>query len=159
MSTAKKNSEFEISKVLPDLARDQGWDIQLDKHSVFLHWEQLVEEEISHHARPLKIERSTLWLEVENSSWLQQLQYAKLEILEALNRSLQLSSLRDIKMVLPKQEWMPHGHPPPEVVFVRPTAAQIESFERQAECIADTSCREALIQFWYLAQACKRKEK
>lgn len=158
MAGARKNRKNDIAGVLPSLLRDNGWEKQLDLHSVFPNWQKLVGNEISEHAQPLKIERGVLWIEVENSSWLQQLQYEKLDLLENLNRFLKLSTLNDIKMILPKGEvWKKATKPSPKVSFVRPSAEKVAAFQRQVACIADEKCREALMQFWYLAEACKRE--
>jgi hypothetical protein len=149
-----------ISGVLPLLMREMGWEKQLDLHSIFVNWRDIVGEELQEHVQPQKIERGVLWLEVDNSSWLQQLQYMKIELLESLNRRLKLTSIRDIKMILPKGGDLPAKEKPvPVVSFVPPSADKIAAFERQVECIADEKCREALMQFWYLAEACKRETK
>lgn len=155
-----------LSRLIPSLLQDRGWETQLDLHSIFPRWKELVGEEISEYAQPLKIERGILWLEVSNSSWLQQLQYEKLELLDTLNSSFRLSRLKDIKMVLPKgtsgtaDKGDESGNQSQVgVEFVKPSEEKIVAFRRQVECIADEKCREALMQFWYLAQACKRKTK
>lgn len=117
---------------------------------------------MSEYAQPLKIDRGVLWLEVANSSWLQQLQYEKMELLDTLNSCFRLSSLKDIKMVLPKgRDGMTKPstqESAPAIRFVKPSEEKIAAFQQQVECIADEKCREALMQFWYLAQACKRKK-
>lgn len=156
MGGKKQSGNNNIAEVLPRVSRDNGWERQLDLHSVFPNWGKLAGEEIAEHARPLKIEKAVLWLEVENSAWLQQIQYVKPELLERLNDFLKLSTLKDIKMVLPKSEWRQAPPSSPKVTFVRPNPEKIAQFQRQAECVADEKCREALIQFWYLAEACKR---
>jgi len=156
-----KSQEEGISGVLPGLLRQRGWEYQLDLHSIFPRWQELVGEEMGAHARPLKIEKEVLWLEVDNSSWMQQFQYEKTELLAALNRVLRISRIKDIKMTLPKGKSGKTGHSGhqsgPAIEFVRPSEDKVAAFQRQVECIADEKCREALMQFWYLAQACKRK--
>ncbi|MGB3209647.1 MAG: DUF721 domain-containing protein [Desulforhopalus sp.] len=153
-----------MSRVLPNLLQEKGWEKQLDLHSIFPKWNEIVGEEMGQYAQPLKIERGVLWLEVANSSWLQQLQYEKLELLDILNRFLRLSGLRDIKMVLPKGKNDTDGNagssdkePVSAIKFVKPSDEKIAAFQQQVECITDEKCREALMQFWYLAQACKRE--
>ncbi len=160
--TGKRNSRGSlISQVLPALMQDKGWEKQLDLYSIFPRWQELLGEEVSLHAQPLKIEREVLWLEVENSSWLQQLQYQKLELLDTLNSCFRLSRLKDIKMILPKgsgdKTAKSDRKVAPEIEFIKPSEEKIAAFQRQVEVIADEKCREALMQFWYLAQACKRK--
>ncbi|TKB23997.1 DUF721 domain-containing protein [Desulfopila sp. IMCC35006] len=161
MADRIKSNQNRISRVLPSLLQDKGWEMQLDLHSIFPRWQELVGEEVSMHAQPLKIERDVLWLEVENSSWLQQLQYQKLELLDTLNSCFRLSHLKDIKMVLPKGSSGKTGNPDKKstsrIEFIKPSEEKVAAFQRQVACIADEQCREALMQFWYLAQACKRK--
>ena len=161
MAEKVKSNKNSVSRMLPGLLADKGWEKQLDLHSIFLKWKELVGEEMNEYARPLKIERGVLWLEIENSSWLQQFQYEKMELLEILNRFLRLSSLKDIKMVLPKgklgKDNASSRKSASMIEFVKPDEKKVAAFQRQVECIADEKCREALMQFWYLAQACKRK--
>lgn len=161
MAGSKKSKQSKISRLIPNLLHDKGWEKQIDLHSIFPRWKELVGEEMNEYAQPLKIERGVLWLEVANSSWLQQFQYEKLELLDTLNRSLRLSSLKDIKMVLPKgntgKTKMSDQGSEPSIKFIKPSEEKIAAFQRQVECVADEKCREALMQFWYLAQACKRK--
>ncbi len=158
MSRYSKKKQTNIAGLLPSLIRDKGWEKQFDLHSIFENWMDLVGQEISECAIPLKIEKGVLWLEVENSAWLQQLQYEKIDILDVLNNSLKLSALKDIKMVLPKgKSEQIKKRTYPEIHFVRPEGKEIDAFQDQISCIEDEKCREALMQFWYLARACKRK--
>jgi hypothetical protein len=160
MAGKKKSNQNKISKLLPSLVQEKGWEKQLDLHSIFPRWEEIVGEEMSKNAQPLKIERGVLWLEVANSSWLQHYQYEKMELLDTLNSCFRLSRLNDIKMVLPKGKSKRASGPKPlaPIEFVRPSEEKISAFQRQVECVADEKCREALMQFWYLAEACKRKK-
>jgi predicted nucleic acid-binding Zn ribbon protein len=154
----KKKKQKVVAAVLPGIMRERGWEKQLDLHSIFPRWVDLVDAEVSDHALPLKIVRGTLWLEVENSSWLQDLQYRKMELLDTLNQSLRLSRLNDIKMVLPVGRKKGRKVPDRSVRFVKPDEEKIAAFEQQVSCIADEQCRDALMQFWYLSHACKIKE-
>lgn len=162
MAERSKFKQNKISQLIPNLLQDRGWEVQLDLHSIFPRWKELVGDEMSEYAQPLKIDRGVLWLEVANSSWLQQLQYEKLELLDILNSCFRLSSLKDIKMVLPKGRdglTKPSNQESgPAIKFVKPSEEKIAAFQQQVECIADEKCRDALMQFWYLAQACKRNK-
>ena len=159
MVAKKKNSSVNVADFLPSLVRRKGWEKQLDLHSIFPKWKELVNEDFAEHAVPLKIEREVLWLEVENSSWLQQLQYGKFELLADLNDFLRLGWLKDIKMVLPSRKGKLSFNPDekgPSVKYTQPAPEKIASFQNQVECIEDEKCRDALFQFWYLANACKK---
>jgi len=163
MAGSMKSNKNNIKALLPGVLKDRGWEKQLDLHSIFPRWREIVGDEMNEYAQPLKIEKGVLWLEVANSSWLQQMQYEKLDLLDTLNRNFRLSKLHDIKMVLPKGKVDKSRSAEQEsaavIQFVRPSEKKIAAFRHQVECIADEKCREALMQFWYLAQACKRKKK
>lgn len=159
MVKSTKKKQEPVGQVLPGVVSDQGWAMQLDLHSIFPRWEELVGAEVAEAARPLKVERNVLWLEVANSAWLQQLQYQKLDLLEILNRELRLSRYRDIKMLLCKGDGLPLAMPAPKVRFVRPDEKKVAAFREQIAVIEDEKCREALMQFWYLSQACRSEEK
>lgn len=150
----KKGAEA-LAAVLPGLSRDNGWQRKLKLHSVFDHWTVIVDEDVAKHAEPLKIVQNVLWVEVENSAWIQQLQYQKLIILDALNEFLQDVQLEDIRLVI-KDERKVEKHEGPSVRFVSPPADEIAAFEDQAATIKDEDAREALVRFWYLCHACKR---
>ncbi|MBW1634978.1 MAG: DUF721 domain-containing protein [Deltaproteobacteria bacterium] len=155
MVWSKKKKPKAAAAVLPDLLREKGWEKQLDLHTIFPRWRELVDVEISDHAQPLKIVRGILWLEVENSSWMQQLQYRKFELLDILNQSLRLSRITDIKLVLPVGVKKSRKVVARTVSFVKPDKEKLAAFERQVGCIADEKCREALLQLWYLSHACR----
>lgn len=158
MVRKKKKTTRSLGGLLPDLVRERGWEKQLDLYSIFPRWRELVGPEIYEYARPLKIVRGVLWIEVENSSWLQQMQFEKLQLLDVLNQSLRLNRLNDIKMVLPVGDRNDEAKPARSVTFVKPDDQEIEAFERQVSTIADEKCRDALMQFWYLSRACRIKE-
>ena len=160
MAAKNKDSSVNVAALLPSLVRHKGWEKQLDLHSIFPRWQSLVNEDFAEHSVPLKIKRDVLWLEVENSSWLQQLQYGKFELLADLNDFLRLGYLKDIKMVLPSKKDALSFNPDakgPAVRFEPPSSEKIASFQQQVGCIEDEKCRDALMQFWYLAEACRKK--
>lgn len=155
---AKKTISNPVAEILPELTRDMGWEKQLDLHSLFVSWDSLVDEEWRAHCRPLKIERGVLWIEIDNSAWMQQFQFAKVEMVALLNGALRLSRLKDIKMLLAKDGQLTgQGEEAPRVAFRQLTEEQLADIEAQAACIADEPCREALVRFRYLAEVCRRQ--
>ncbi len=154
----KKSEERQgpLGAALPGLIRDCGWEIMLDMHSVFSHWQILADEDTAEHAAPLKIVAGVLWVEVENSGWMQDLQYRKPQLLHSINRFLKKSRIRDLRFVLPegvKQEVEKKAEP---IRFIAPPPEKVREFAQQIESINDTASREALMRFWYLAHACQR---
>jgi len=157
MPRIKKNNQPAVADILPGLVRQNGWEIQLDLHSVFGSWARIVEPETAEHCRPLKIRRGVLWLEVENSAWLQQLRFQKYQLLEAINATLTRSRIEDIKYVLPEGKGAAEKPQEIPVRFVPPPAAEVTAFRGRISFIDDEQCRESLFKFWYLVRACCRK--
>jgi len=160
MVLRKRNTGRSVTELLPEIIEDFGWEKQLDLHSIFPLWRQLVSEELGRYAEPLKIERGVLWLKVESSAWMQQFQYEKLVLLEELNNHLRISRLKDVRMVLPttaeKMKADEQDGGGDSVSFVTPDEESVRAFEKQIESIDDEKCRESLMRFWYLAHACRR---
>ena len=143
-----------VSTLLSRITNEQGWRLQLDTHSLFLHWDKLVDKTTSTHARPLKIVGNVLWLEVANSAWMQQLQFQKIQLLEIVNKSLRLSRLEDIRFTLSDNK--PETRNKPTVHFIQPSLAAQDSFQKQIAGIEDEKIREALMSFWYQSHSCQR---
>ena len=159
MNIKKKKELQNLADLLPGVSRNQGWSEQLALHQVFLHWEKLVDVDTARHAVPLKITGRTLWLEVENSAWLQQLQYQKPLLLDSLNKGLKRGKLDDIRLVLAvSAEGRRQGEGAAKPRYVRPPAAEQQAFARLLETIDDEEAREALMRFWYLSHACRRPD-
>jgi len=145
-----------MGALLPQLSRQNGWQEQLDLHSVFRRWEKLLDSEITEHCQPLKIVRKELWIEVENSAWLQQFQYQSVFILDALNKSLQISKLKGLRFFVAEKAFEKEERQV-RMRYVPPPAEDVAAFEKLVAGITDESSREALLRFWYLSKACKRE--
>jgi hypothetical protein len=153
----KKDS---LAVVLPGLVRDKGWEKKLNLYSLFLHWEKIVDDITAQHARPLKIVRDVFWVEVDNSSWIHQLQFQKIHLLESLNAHLSLSYLKDIKFTLAQnlESSLIEKEKKPKIRFVPVDPDELKDFEHLVSLISDQKSREALIRLWYLSKACRREE-
>jgi len=158
MASVKKKN-ISISGVIPDVVQHKGWQDKLEMHSFFPIWEKVVGENVSCCSRPLKIVKDVLWLEVENSTWMQQLQYDKLQILSDINSTLTTTRIRDIKFTLPRDDEKLRGYELPAVQFKSPDPEALRKFEEQVGIIKDDAIREALVRLWYLSKACRREKK
>ncbi len=152
---SQKDEGCLLANILPKLAEDNGWQKMLKQYALFSQWSSIVGEDVAEHATPLKTMKNVLWLEVENSVWMQQLQYQKILILQACNEFLPESPFSDIRLVLKDKRQNEQSHYG-SVKFIAPSENEIEAFERIAATIKDKDCREALMQFWYLCNACER---
>ena len=155
MVKKKKNTLQGLVNLLPQLSQQRGWKEQLELHSVFLDWEELLDKEITAHCKPLKIVKKVLWVEAENSAWLQQFQYQSAFLLQTLNQSLATTKLKGIRFYVAEKEFEEEKKEAP-LRYVPPPAQELADFEKQVSSIADKESREALLRFWYLSKACKR---
>ena len=145
-----------LAASLPGLIRDKGWEKQLDLYSLFWEWDRIVDKTTAEHARPLKIVRDVFWVEVDNSSWVQQLQFQKPQLLESLNAALQMSRLRDLKFTLAGGADEPREKRKKKMSFRPVDPDELAAFEHQVSLIEDKASREALVRLWYLSKACRR---
>jgi len=146
-----------LENLIPQLSQQRGWEEQLDLHSVFVHWHELLDSEITNHCQPLKIVKKVLWIEVENSAWLQQLQFQTVLLLEILNKSLRITKLKGLRFCVVEDERQAEKKPEQVLSYVQPPARDIARFEEQAAGIPDQDVRDALVRFWYLSQACRKE--
>jgi len=159
MHSSKRSRKTEnIANTLPEIMRDKGWERKLDQHRVFLDWDDLVDETTAAHSQPLKVVKDVLWLEVENSSWMNQLQYQKYYLLETLNQYLKISHFSDIRFAVEEKKKEPVEQKKQSIQFIPPSAEKVDSFKKQISSIEDDEVRESLMRLWYLSQACRKKE-
>ncbi len=154
MKRHKKKQES-LATTLPGIIQDKGWEKQVDLYSLFSKWDQIVDKVTAEHARPLKIVRGVFWVEVDTSSWIHQLQFEKLHILEKLNAELEFSKLQDVKFTIAAKTKAPDNQTSKKVSFSPVDPMELSAFENQAGFIEDEESRKALIRIWYLFKACR----
>ena len=138
------------------IIRDKDWEKKFDQHRVFLKWTELVDQQTAKRSRPLKIVNDVLWVEVDNSAWVQQLQFKKLELLDQLNDHLRVSYFTDIKFTVGESVTVEKEKETPAPRMGPPSADEITSFRKQIEFIEDEEIREAMTRLWYVSQAVRR---
>ncbi|MBT8347248.1 MAG: DUF721 domain-containing protein [Desulfofustis sp.] len=138
------------------IIRDKDWETKFDQHRVFLVWSELVDSETGAHARPLKIVNDVLWVEVDNSAWVQQLQFKKLELLDRFNDHLRVSYFTDIRFTVGESTKVEKEKGPLAPRMVPPSDEEIDRFKKQIEFIEDDEIREAMTRLWYVSQAVRR---
>lgn len=158
MSKQKKRySTPELSGAFSALIREKGWERKFDQHRIFPVWEELVDKDTAAHSRPLKVVKDVLWVEVENSAWVQQLQFQKIYLLETLNAHLRSSIFSNIRFVVQEKPREEPAKPTTSIKFVAPPNVEVEQFKEQISFIEDEDTRESLMRLWYLSQACRRE--
>jgi hypothetical protein len=134
------------------IIRDNDWEQKYDQYRVFAKWRELVGADTAAHTRPFKVVKDVLWLEVDNSAWMQQLQFQKIVLLDTLNESLRVSYFSDIRFTVKKQAAREEGDHDKPLRRTPPSAIEIEQFEKQVAFIEDDDVREALTRYWYISR-------
>ncbi len=154
--TIRSRKTDKLSAALPGIMKDKGWECKLDQHRVFVDWKHLVDETMAAYCRPLKVVKDVLWLEVDNSSWMQQFQYQKFFLLETLNNYLKISRFSDIRFVVEEKKKEAPAKKEQSIRFVPPSPEKVERFKAQISFIEDEPTRDSLLRLWYLSQACRK---
>ena len=115
--------------------------------------------EMADHATPEKIVKNVLFVQVENSAWIQQFQYRKMELLDIFNGHLKLSQLSDIKFKPATKKQREKKEEKGGIQFISPSSEEQEAFRRQIAIVDDEKIRESLMRLWYLDHACKRMKR
>jgi hypothetical protein len=150
----KKQETSPLAACLPGLIDAKGWRKKLDKYRIFQCWDEVMEPEVVHHVRPRRVAGSVLWLEVENSAWMQLMHYRKPELLVRINRCGH--SFSDLRFMVAERAFSPdkktsldeHLKPlPPE---------QIERFSNMVAAIENESMRAMLTRLWLASQSSRQ---
>lgn|SRR3989338_6655375 len=89
------NKPESVHTVLEHLFSKKGWNSKLKEYRIWTHWPHVVGPQLAHRCFPLKLQNLVLTLGVSNSTWLTQLQFMKLELIEKVKEKLQIH-LKDI---------------------------------------------------------------
>jgi predicted nucleic acid-binding Zn ribbon protein len=74
--------------------------VGLVHYPLWTEWERVVGPQIALHARPLRLRRGLLVVEVDGPEWMQELRYLKRELRERLNATVTGAPVRDLFFVL-----------------------------------------------------------
>ncbi|MDA1000537.1 MAG: DUF721 domain-containing protein [bacterium] len=86
-----------FSHLVSEIRRGERWGRRLSRHPVFLLWRESVGEGIARGARPVFVKSDTLWVEVGDSAWLQEMEMRSVLLLETLNARLGKKKLKALK--------------------------------------------------------------
>lgn len=107
-----KNAE-RVSSLIKQLLGQPGLGEQITRHQAWLIWDQLVGEQIAARARPLKLRKGVLEVQVDHPVWMQQLQMLKPAILEKINARIPNAGITDIYLRQTRNS-QTHNSPKPQ---------------------------------------------
>jgi predicted nucleic acid-binding Zn ribbon protein len=67
---------------------------------IWTDWTEIVGPTIARHARPRRLRRGVLVIEVDGAEWMHELQYLKRELCARLNARLERAAVREVFLVL-----------------------------------------------------------
>ncbi|MEA3544603.1 MAG: DUF721 domain-containing protein [Thermodesulfobacteriota bacterium] len=139
-----------VGSLLKQLLGQPGIGEQITRHQAWLVWDQLVGETIAARARPLKLRRGVLEIQVDHPVWMQQLQMMKPQILEKINAKcpnagitgLYLRQTRGGQTDRPTKT-RPTPEPPPWI-GIELTNAEKESIEKELTVVDNPEVKHEL---------------
>ncbi|MDD5644035.1 MAG: DUF721 domain-containing protein [bacterium] len=98
MEILRKRGYKPIKDIVKDVLKNLNLDKRLDESRIFENWNNIVGKEISKHALPDKIYKNVLYVKVESSAWMAELNtFFKTKLLASVKRHTGLKQIKDIK--------------------------------------------------------------
>ena len=115
----------QVGSLLKQILKQPGFGEQITRHQAWLVWDQLVGEQIAARARPLRLRKGILEVQVDHPVWMQQLQLMKPQLLEKITSKIPNAGITDIHL---RQSRGSQGYRPtkPKKSVGPPTWTQIE---------------------------------
>lgn len=80
-----------IGTILTEIFRETGLEERVRENRALFHWEEAAGEDLCRHARAAYVEKGTLWVEVNNSVRMHNLQMQEDDLRERLNGAIRRS--------------------------------------------------------------------
>lgn len=121
-----------IRALLSDILDKPGIGEQITRHQAWLVWDQVVGKQIANHARPLRLRKGVLEVQVDHPVWMQQLQMLKPLILEKITASVPRAGITDIYLRKSSREFTPKQRSQPQSPTPQPWQQMELTEEEQA---------------------------
>ena len=89
-----------LNQVLKNVLKKQGLSRELEKYELWESWGQIVGLELAKHSHPSQWKGNTLWIAVQHSAWIQEMQFLKAELLKKIKSSNPQLNIEDLRFVL-----------------------------------------------------------
>lgn len=142
----RKDDLTALKGLFSGLYAKKQWASQWHLFHLVKHWPDIAGEQVARLTAPAYFRQDVLWIFVENSAWMQHLQYAKLDLLQQVRLAVPELVITDLRWLLqPLVPTVPERTPTPP----HPVPPEKEdAFRGMAASIADKECREALHRLW-----------
>jgi len=139
-----------VGSLLKQILGQPGIGEQITRHQAWLVWDQLVGEQIAARARPLKLRKGVLEVQVDHPVWMQQLQMLKPKILEKINAKIPNAGITDIylRQTRTSQTYKPQKlrqtSEPPPWTQIELTEAEKESIEEGLSPVENSDLKDEM---------------
>ena len=135
-----------LAEALASVYATKQWTRQWQLFQLVRSWPAIVGEQVAALTAPAFFRREVLWIHVQDSAWMQHLQYVKLDLLDRINIALgdqPATDLRWLQRAFTAAE-MPRSAPEPRPI----DPARERMFIEMANSIPNLECRKALLGLW-----------
>lgn len=164
---AKVEGPIKLDNLISNLVVSKSWQSRMRLHQVFTFWDDVVGVDIARRAQPQVIRGTVLWVGVCDSIWMQQLQYERQYLLEAINLRLgeadserdvlsgsgQQGSLRLTELRLTLDPSLVNKQHQNRSASLQPLVVDQEKlteFTRMLSSIADQELKQSMIRVWLI---------
>jgi len=134
----------EIGRTVKTVLQNLGMDRIIRKHSIWNGWEEIVGREVASHTRPAFYSGRCLFITVDHSTWMHQLNFLKESIIANINRKLGSEAVKEIRFrmgTLPDEDGKPEDRSP---VPTRLGRKERKVVEESISMISSKELRETL---------------
>ena len=97
MTRRKSKAPEPVNAVLERVLDSLNLGLKVKQYRIWDVWNSVVGEAIARQAQPQQIRAMVLWVTVSNSTWMQQLEFMKRQIVERINERIGETVIRDIR--------------------------------------------------------------
>lgn len=134
---------FSLRLILEQTLRGLDLEAPLRAYSIWGAWKEIVGDPVSLHSRPHAIRNRVLFVEVSHSTWMQQLQFLKPNLLKKINDYLREPLIEDIRFKIGKIPLTVTQPPNKEEAKEEKLSRQtMDRIERLLQNIADAEVRK-----------------
>ena len=138
-----------LKAILDGFLHKRKLDKPLKVYGVFDIWEQAVGTRIARHSQPKKFKDGTLWILVDNSTWMQQLTFLSDDIRRKVNQALESPMVEKVRFQLGElanraRDNLKEMDAPPEWVNMKLDSQAEQAIEQVVGSLADEELKGRL---------------
>ncbi len=127
----------------------QEWESQWELFQLVRDWEQIVESHIAEMSMPAYFRGQELYVYVDNSALMQQLQFLQHDLLGKVNQVLRRKKITGFRWLLKPHDEERLLEEKKIMPFRSVDTTECHTFRDMVSGIEDDTCRKALYRLWY----------